>query len=128
MIRTKRAYEKPDPGDGDRFLVDRLWPRGIAKDSAKLVDWVKVVAPSDALRKWYGNDSGKWKEFQRRYVAELQKHPETWESLLKAAREGNITLVFGKRDTEHNNAVALKSFLENKLRKSERKQTRQKLK
>ena len=114
MIKIKRVYEKAERTDAKRFLVDRLWPRGVKKEAVK--NWMRDVAPSDALRKWFGHDPARWAEFQRRYFAELDEKPEAWEPLLQAARQGDITLVYGRRDTEHNNAVALKSYLEKKLK------------
>jgi uncharacterized protein YeaO (DUF488 family) len=95
-------------------LVDHLWPRGIKKESVK--NWNREVAPSDQLRKWFKHDPAKWEEFQRRYFAELDDKPETWDPLLQACREGDVTLLYGARDTEHNNAVALRSYLEKKLK------------
>jgi len=115
MIRVKRAYDPPAPEDGKRFLVDRLWPRGVKKEALKLDGWLKDVAPSDALRRWFGHDPAKWEEFQRRYFAELEAKPESWRPLLEAARAGNVTLLFSARDEAHNNAVALKAFLEVRL-------------
>ncbi len=112
MIRVKRAYEVAEKSDGRRFLVDHLWPRGVKKEALKVEDWIKAVSPSDELRKWFGHEPAKWKEFQRRYFAELEEKPESWKPLMRAARDGDITLVFGARDTEHNNAVALKAYLE----------------
>lgn len=112
MINVKRAYEPPDPKDGKRFLVDALWPRGVKKDALQIEGWLKETAPSKALRQWFAHDPGKWAEFQRRYFAELRGRPETWRPLLDAVRKGQVTLVFGARDAEHNNAVALKAFLE----------------
>jgi uncharacterized protein YeaO (DUF488 family) len=115
-IQVKRVYEVSFQNDGARFLVDRVWPRGIKKEAADLTAWLREVAPSTALRKWFGHDPEKWPEFQRRYTAELAKNAEAWAPLLDAARRGKITLLFGARDTEHNNAVALKNFLENRLK------------
>ncbi len=120
MIRIKRAYEEPRSADGSRFLVDHLWPRGLKKESLKLEDWAKSVSPSNELRNWFGHDPGKWDEFQRRYFAELDREPEAWQTLRDAASHGDITLVFGARDTEHNNAVALKKYLEQRLSKPAR--------
>ena len=117
MVFIERAYASTKQNEGKRFLVDHLWPRGMKKENLKIESWLKEVAPSDALRKWFGHDPEKWKEFQKRYFAELKKKAEAWQPLLDAARKGDITLVFGARDTEHNNAVALKSFLEKKLNK-----------
>ena len=111
----KRVYAPVEKGDGRRFLVDHLWPRGVKKEALRAERWMKAVSPSDELRHWFGHDPAKWKEFQRRYFAELRKSPETWQPLLEAARAGSITLIFSAKDEEHNNAVALKSFLEKKL-------------
>ena len=116
MIRVKRVYEAPAPSDGTRFLVDHLWPRGLKKEAVKVQSWVKAVSPSNELRDWFGHEPAKWKEFQRRYFAELDKQPEAWQPLLEAAQEGDITLVFSARDTEHNNAVAFKEYLEKRLK------------
>ena len=117
MIRVKRAYESPAATDGVRFLVDHLWPRGLKKEKLKVKSWIKDVSPSNELRNWFGHDPAKWEEFQRRYSVELDQKPETWEPLLQAVREGDVTLVFSARDEEHNNAVALKSYLENRLKR-----------
>lgn len=115
MIKVKRAYEPPAAGDGSRFLVDRLWPRGLKKESLRLEGWPRDVAPSDSLRRWFAHDPRKWGEFRRRYFAELKEKQESWEPILEAAREGNVTLLFASRDPEHNNAVALREFLMAKL-------------
>lgn len=115
MIQIKRAYEEAAPSDGERFLVDHLWPRGLKKEALR-VEWVKDVSPSTDLRKWFGHDPEKWKEFERRYFAELDKQPEAWQPLLDAAQKGKITLVYSARDEEHNNAVALKRYLERRLK------------
>jgi uncharacterized protein YeaO (DUF488 family) len=112
MIQVKRAYEPAARNDGKRFLVDRLWPRGVTKEALRLEAWLKDVAPNDDLRKWFGHKPAKWDEFRRRYFAELDARPETWRPILEAARRGNITLLYGARDAEHNNAVALKEYLE----------------
>ncbi len=115
MIRTKRVYDPPARGDGRRFLVDRIWPRGMPKARLQPDGWLPDVAPSTELRKWFGHDPAKWTEFERRYRAELEAKPEAWRPLLEAAREGTVTLLFSARDDKHNNAVALKAFLEEKL-------------
>lgn len=115
MIKVKRVYEPPAPDDGRRFLVDRLWPRGMKKEALQLDDWWKEVAPSDELRQWFGHDPARWEEFRRRYFAELEAKPAAWQPLLEAARAGDVTLLFSARDEEHNNAVALKAFLEARL-------------
>ena len=112
MITIKRVYDRPEPSDGTRFLVERLWPRGVKKDTLRLDGWLKEVAPSDALRRWFGHDPAKWQEFQRRYGAELESKPEAWQPILKAARRGDVTLLYSAQDKEHNNAVALKASME----------------
>ena len=114
MIRLKRVYDLPEPGDGVRLLVERLWPRGMKKDALRLDGWLKDVAPSDALRRWFAHDPAKWDEFQRRYRAELDAHPEAWQPILEAARQGDVTLLYSARDTQRNSAVALKAYLEDK--------------
>jgi uncharacterized protein YeaO (DUF488 family) len=118
MIFLKRAYDRAGPKDGRRFLVERLWPRGVTKASLPLEGWLKDVAPSTELRKWFSHDPGKWSEFQRRYRSELQRKPQLWKPLLDAARKSTITLVFSSHDLEHNNAVVLKQFLESQLREA----------
>ena len=114
MIRAKRVYDPLEPGDGDRFLVDRLWPRGVKRESLRASAWLKDAAPSDELRRWFGHDPARWEEFRRRYFAELDGRPEAWQSILGAARKGTVTLLYSARDTAHNNAVALKEYLERK--------------
>lgn len=116
MIQTKRVYEPAAKADGQRFLVERLWPRGIKKETLALTGWCKEAAPSHELRKWFNHDPAKWKEFQRRYPAELGAKPETWHPLLEAAQTGNLTLLFSSHDTKHNNAVVLKTWLEERLK------------
>lgn len=115
MLRVKRVYEPAEAGDGERFLVERLWPRGMKKESLKMDGWIKEVAPSDELRHWFGHDPAKWAEFQRRYAAELKEHGEAWQPFLEEARQGTVTLLYSAHDEEHNNAVALKAFLEERL-------------
>jgi len=116
MIEVKRVYEPAATSDGTRFLVDHLWPRGLKKEAVRVKSWIKAVSPTNELRHWFGHEPAKWKEFQRRYFAELDQKPEAWQPLLEAAQESDITLVFGARDEEHNNAVALKSYLEKRLK------------
>lgn len=115
MIRLKRVYEQPEADDGARYLVDRLWPRGVAKEALQLTAWLRQVAPSEELRKGFCHDLAHWEEFCRRYWAELDARPEAWEPLLRAARSGAITLLFAARDTEHNNATALRDYLSHRL-------------
>lgn len=114
-IRAKRVYEPVEKGDGKRFLVERLWPRGIKKEGLRMAGWLKETAPSNELRQWFSHDPAKWEEFQRRYRAELDERPDAWRSLLEAAADGDLTLLFSARDTEHNNAVALRDYLVERL-------------
>ncbi len=116
MIRVKRVYEQLEAGDGMRFLVERLWPRGMKKEELKMAGWVKDVAPREALRRWFGHDPARWEEFRLRYFAELEENRDSWQPLLDEARHGTVTLLFSAHDQEHNNAVALKTFLEGKLK------------
>jgi len=117
MILLKRAYEPAARSDGKRFLVDRLWPRGMDKKKLKLEAWLKELAPSNELRKTFCHDPEKWPEFQRRYFAELDASSANWGPLLEAVREGDVTLVYAARDTERNNAVALRAYLAKKIRR-----------
>ncbi len=116
MIQLARVYDSKR-GNGMRFLVERLWPRGIKKADLKIDSWLKEVAPSTDLRKWFSHEPAKWEEFRRRYKTELRSRPEAWQPILDAARRGNVMLLYSSHDTEHNNAVALKEFLEQELRK-----------
>jgi uncharacterized protein YeaO (DUF488 family) len=114
-IKLKRAYDAPARPDGYRVLVDRVWPRGVSRDALDLDDWITDVAPSTALRKWFGHDPAKWDDFRRRYFAELDAQPEAIAGLLAACREKTVTLIFGAKDLHHNNAVALKEYLEQRI-------------
>src|ERR1051325_7744014 len=116
MLRIKRVYESATANDGVRFLVERLWPRGIKKEKLKMKAWLKDVAPSPELRKWFAHDPEKWQEFQKRYRAELISNPEAWQPLLEAAKEGDVTLLYSARDVEHNSALLLKGFLEKRMK------------
>lgn len=111
MIRLKRAYDSASKDDGIRFLVEGLWPRGVKKDALRLDAWLKDVAPSTELRKWFSHDPAKWVGFQRRYFAELKGKLESLKPIIAAARRGRVTFVYSSHDTEHNNAVALKTYL-----------------
>jgi uncharacterized protein YeaO (DUF488 family) len=111
MVHLKRAYEKPEPADGVRYLVDRIWPRGIAKAALQIDGWLKDVAPSSSLRSWFRHDASKWDEFRRRYFSELDEKPDSWALLAEASKRGTVTLVYSAHDTEHNNAVALAEYL-----------------
>ena len=115
MIRLKRAYEEPSRQDGVRVLVDRLWPRGVSKEDAALDRWLKEVAPSHELRRWFDHDPEKWEEFRRRYGRELDQHEKELDFLLGKADDGTLTLVYGARDTRHNHAVVLKQCLDRRL-------------
>src|SRR5512140_1535311 len=117
MLKTKRVYEAAQTSDGTRFLVERLWPRGIKKDDVKMKAWLKDVAPSPELRKWFAHDPDKWSDFQKRYRAELKANPEAWKPIVAAARRGTVTLLYSARDTEHNSALVLKSFLDKHMGK-----------
>ena len=112
MIRLKRAYEPAAAGDGTRLLVERLWPRAVTRAALRLDEWLKDVAPSPALRTWYGHDVKKWAEFRRRYVAELEQNAAALRPVRDAARAGTVTLVFAARDPEHCSALVLKEYLE----------------
>ena len=111
VVKLKRAYEAPEPGDGFRVLVDRLWPRGVSKSSAHIDLWLKEIAPSTALRKWFGHDAAKWAKFRERYFRELDENRETVAKLLNQLQRGTVTLVYGAKDQEHNDAVALQDYL-----------------
>jgi uncharacterized protein YeaO (DUF488 family) len=111
MINLKRAYEHPAPEDGFRVLVERLWPRGLKKEALALDLWLKDIAPSPELRRWFGHDPGKWEEFCRRYWVELAGRPAVVERLREKVGQERVTLVYGSRDEEHNAAVALRKFL-----------------
>jgi uncharacterized protein YeaO (DUF488 family) len=112
MIKLKRAYEEPAPADGLRVLVERLWPRGLSKKKAAVALWLKDAAPSTQLRQWFGHDPAKWKEFRRRYTAELKGKGDLLRLLKYRAGEGPVTFVYAARDAEHNSAVVLKEYLE----------------
>jgi len=116
-VRIERVYDSHS-SKGTRFLVERLWPRGIKKEMLKMDEWLKDVAPTSELRQWFNHDPAKWSEFRRRYTAELERHPAAWQHILDAARQGGVTLLYSARDTEHNNAIVLKEYLEAKLKAS----------
>jgi uncharacterized protein YeaO (DUF488 family) len=116
MIRLKRAYDDPAGEDGQRYLVDRLWPRGVTKEALRIEAWLKDAAPSPELRKWFGHDRAKWDAFVERYTRELDENTDAWAPLLEAARAGTVTLVYATKDTEKNSAVILRDVLERQLR------------
>lgn len=115
MMKLKRVYDAVERGDGRRFLVERLWPRGVKKEALADVEWLRDVAPSTELRKWFSHRSERWNEFQRRYKKELNANPDAWAPLVRAARRGNVTLLFSSKALDHNNAVVLKAYLERKI-------------
>jgi uncharacterized protein YeaO (DUF488 family) len=114
-INLTRAYEPPNKADGTRILVDRLWPRGLTKRKAKIDLWLKEIAPTTELRKWFGHDPKKWRSFCRRYQRELKGHPDQLKLIRSKAQEGTVTLVYGARDQEHNEAVVLKNWLQGEI-------------
>ncbi|HEX7050849.1 MAG TPA: DUF488 domain-containing protein [Longimicrobiales bacterium] len=120
MIQIKRVYDPPEPDDGARFLVERLWPRGMKKEALKMDAWLKDVAPSAELRRWFGHEPSRWDEFRKRYRAELEQAPEALEPLIAALDRGPITLLYSARDTEHNSAVVLRDYLRERGAGSER--------
>lgn len=111
-VRIKRVYEDPSSEDGKRILIDRLWPRGLTKEKARVDLWLKDIAPSAGLREWFGHDPAKWPEFQKRYQKELEANEETVAQLRNELKAGVVTLVYGARDEAHNDAAVLKSYLE----------------
>jgi len=115
MIKTERIYNVPI-GGGFRILVDRLWPRGLRKDEVKVDLWLKEIAPSNELRKWFGHDPDRWIEFRKRYFQELDQKRELIDQIAAKAKEGDIILLYGAKDEEHNNAVALKEFIEAEMK------------
>jgi uncharacterized protein YeaO (DUF488 family) len=117
MLKLKRAYEPAARSDGTRVLVERLWPRGLSKERLHVDAWLKDVGPSTELRQWFSHDPDRWRRFRARYFRELGSRPEAWRPIVAAARRGIVTLVYSSRDTEHNNAVALKDYLQTKIRK-----------
>jgi uncharacterized protein YeaO (DUF488 family) len=112
-IKLKRAYDQPAASDGRRILIDRLWPRGVRKEDAAIDEWMKELAPSTALRKWFGHDPARWQEFRRRYLEELHQHPEELDRLRALGRQGPVTLIFAARDEIHNDAAVLRDVLMN---------------
>lgn len=117
-VKLKRVYEAASASDGTRILVDRLWPRGLRKNDAEIDNWLKELAPSTALRRWFDHDVERWSEFKTRYWAELAKQPEALGQLRSLAHAGPITLLFAARDKEHNNAVALAELLDEKQKQA----------
>lgn len=116
MLRLKRIYDQPEKDDGVRILVDRLWPRGLNKEKAKVDLWLKNIAPSNELRKWFGHEPEKWMEFKRCYSEELKRNVSAVHLLKEYMKKGRVTLLYSAKDEKHNNAVALKEFLEKRTK------------
>lgn len=114
-ILLKRVYDPPGPGDGFRILVDRLWPRGLSRENAKIDLWLKSIAPSNELRKWYQHDPEKWPEFRKRYFAELDANTAAVTELISHLKQKNVVFLFGAKELHYNNAAALKSYVKSKL-------------
>lgn len=114
MIKIKRAYEKAEKEDGIRILVDRLWPRGLDKESLKIDEWMREIAPSDKLRKWFAHDPVKWEEFSKRYRKELEYKKDLIEKLKIISRDSKVTLIYSAKDEEHNQAIVLRDLINNK--------------
>jgi uncharacterized protein YeaO (DUF488 family) len=114
MIRIKRIYDAPTAEDGFRILIDRLWPRGLSKEKVKVDLWLKDIAPSNELRKWFSHDLKKWSEFKKKYFKELESKKELVDQIIQKAKKGNVTLFFGAKNEKFNNAVALKGYIETK--------------
>lgn len=117
-VKIKRVYDESESSDGKRILVERLWPRGIKKEELKMDLWLKNVAPSTELRKWFSHDVEKWNEFQTKYRQELKLNSTEYQPILDASKKGNVTLLFSSKDTQHNNAVVLQSFIKEQISKS----------
>jgi len=111
MIKIKRVYDSPEPEDGKRILIDRLWPRGIKKEKLKMDEWLREIAPSDTLRKWFSHDPKKYQEFKKRYAEELEDKSGILERIRSEAKKGKVTILFSAKDPEHNNATVLKGLL-----------------
>ena len=118
MIELKRVYDDPSKQDGKRFLIERLWPRGIRKQDLAMDEWLKEAGPSTELRKWFSHDPAKWEQFRKKYFAELDSRPEAWAPIRESAGRHTVTLLYSSHDAEHNNAVALKQYVERKLARS----------
>jgi uncharacterized protein YeaO (DUF488 family) len=118
MIKLKRVYDAAATSDGSRLLVERLWPRGVPKANLKIDAWLKDVGPSHDLRRWFAHDPKRWNIFCQRYFAELESNPKVWKPVVQAARRGTVTLIYSSRDPEHNKAVALRDYLQRKMKRS----------
>lgn len=121
MVNVKRIYEPSSQDDGKRILIDRLWPRGLKKEDARIDEWIKEIAPSNELRKWFDHDPNKWGEFKKRFFTELHGKEDVVDGIISAARKGTVTLLFGSKEERLNNAVALKEYVDAKMNASARK-------
>ena len=122
MVKIKRVYDKPSRDDGKRILIDRLWPRGLRKEEARIDEWLKEVAPSNELRKWFNHDPDKWEEFKKRFFAELEGRQDMVDGIIGSARKGTVTLLFGSKEERFNNAVALQEYVDSRITAAERKE------
>jgi uncharacterized protein YeaO (DUF488 family) len=122
MVKIKRVYDEPSKGDGKRILIDRLWPRGLKKEHAQIDAWIKEIAPSNELRKWFNHEPNKWREFKNRFFMELEGKGDLVEEIASLARKGSVTLLFGSKEERFNNAVALKGYIDAKMKAADRKQ------
>lgn len=121
VLKIKRIYDEPSRDDGKRILIDRLWPRGLKKEDVKIDEWLKEVAPSNELRKWFNHDPDKWEEFKKRFHAELKERQDMVAEIIRAARKGRVTLLFGSKEERFNNAVALREYVASRMKTSKRK-------
>lgn len=121
MIKIKRIYDQPSSDDGKRILIDRLWPRGLKKEDARIDEWLKEVAPSNELRKWFNHDPNKWVGFKKKFFTELHEQEDTVKKITSAARKGTVTLLFGSKEERFNNAAALMEYIHSRIHASERK-------
>ena len=118
-VWIRRAYDEPTNNDGYRVLVDRVWPRGVSKEDAQLDEWCKQIAPSTELRKWFGHDPERWDEFRSRYRGELEDRDDLVDALVERTTDGRVTLVFGAKDTDHNQAVVLAELIDERRHSAE---------
>lgn len=121
MIKIKRVYDRSSQDDGKRILIDRLWPRGLKKEDARIDEWLKEIAPSNELRKWFNHDPNKWSEFKKKFFTELLGKRDMVKGIINTARKGTVTLLFGSKEERFNNAVALKEYIDSRMNASERK-------
>ncbi len=116
MLKIKRVYDPPAQADGKRILIDRLWPRGLKKEDARIDEWMKEIAPSNELRQWFSHDPEKWVEFKRKFFKELDRQRTSVETIVGLSKKGTVTLLFGSKEERYNNAVALKEYIESLMK------------